>query len=373
MTGRFAATTSMPSPYPGRSEPLPWTVDAVTPEWLTRTLAHRYPGIVVEAMEVRQFIDSHTSKLRIAATYNDIGREAGIAANLCLKSNWSGDFADVDICELEAHFYHFLRPHLTVPVARCFYADWDAGEKTQGIIVLEDLTDLGGRFGHSLDANGIDGVALALEDLAAMHGDLWGSPILDRQPWLPTSMSTHVDNDQIRIMQRFIDKNLADPDIQRIVPAALIDDPGRLQRGFDALIALEAAQTSPRCLLLGDCHQGNTYVLPDGHRMWIDWQLVRKGRPWRDLTYFMIGCLSVDDRRAAERDLLATYRAALVATGAQGVPSDEEIWWLYRRWVLYGMQAWIANMDVWGQIGLPMNERFFTAGEDHDTWKLLGL
>jgi aminoglycoside phosphotransferase (APT) family kinase protein len=186
-------------------------------------------------------------------------------------------------------------------------------------------------------------------------------------------MSTHVDNDQIRIMQRFIDKNLADPDIQRIVPAALIDDPGRLQRGFDALIALEAAQTSPRCLLLGDCHQGNTYVLPDGHRMWIDWQLVRKGRPWRDLTYFMIGCLSVDDRRAAERDLLATYRAALVATGAQGVPSDEEIWWLYRRWVLYGMQAWIANMDVWGQIGLPMNERFFTAGEDHDTWKLLGL
>jgi hypothetical protein len=30
-------------------------------------------------------------------------------------------------------------------------------------------------------------------------------------------------------------------------------------------------------------------------------------------------------------------------------------------------------MDHWGQIGLPMNERFFTAGEDLDTWTLLGL
>lgn len=369
----FTPNPSMPSPYPARTESLPWQVGEVTREWLTRTLGYRYPGIVAEAMEVNQFIDSHTSKLRISVEFNDVGRNAGIPRNLCLKSNWSGDFEDVDICELEAHFYHFLRPHMTAPAPRCFYADWDVGERTQGIVILEDLTDLGGRFGHSLDHNGIDGVAAALEDLAGMHGSLWGSPLLDRQPWLPTSMSTHVDNNQIRIMQRFIDKNLADPDIQRIVPAALIEDPSRLQRGFDVLVELEASQTSPRCLLLGDCHQGNTYVLPDGHRMWIDWQLVRKGRPWRDLTYFMIGCLTVEERRAAERDLLATYRAALVATGAQGVPDNEEIWGLYRRWVLYGMQAWIANMDIWGQIGLPMNERFFTAGDDHDTWALLGL
>jgi hypothetical protein len=51
----------------------------------------------------------------------------------------------------------------------------------------------------------------------------------------------------------------------------------------------------------------------------------------------------------------------------------EDIWERYRRWVIYGIQAWIANMDIWGQIGLPMNERFFTAAEDLDTWALLGV
>ena len=39
---------------------------------------------------------------------------------------------------------------------------------------------------------------------------------------------------------------------------------------------------------------------------------------------------------------------------------------------MYGIQAWVANMDYWGQNGLPMNERFFAAGEDLGSWKLLG-
>src|SRR3546814_6494993 len=81
--------------------------------------------------------------------------------------------------------------------------------------------------------------------------------------------------------------------------------------------------------------------------------------------------LTIEERRASERDLLAHYRAALVATGAEGVPNLDNIFEQYRRWVIYGMQAWIANMDFWGQIGLPMTKRFFTAGEDLETWKLL--
>ena len=39
---------------------------------------------------------------------------------------------------------------------------------------------------------------------------------------------------------------------------------------------------------------------------------------------------------------------------------------------MYGIQAWVANSDSWGQNGIPMNERFFTAAEDLGTWKLLG-
>lgn len=155
------------------------------------------------------------------------------------------------------------------------------------------------------------------------------------------------------------------------MPQAYLDDPSRLQRAYDALAEWEHSQTTPRCINLGDCHQGNTYIKPDGQRMWLDWQLVRKGRPWRDLTYFTIGALTVEERRSSERDLLKHYREHLIARGAEGVPSLDNIFEQYRRWAIYGMQAWIANMDEWGQSGLPMNERFFTAGEDLETWKLL--
>ena len=186
-------------------------------------------------------------------------------------------------------------------------------------------------------------------------------------------MDTPVDNDQIRMMWSWIEINLTKPDFRAALPQAFLNDPTRLQRAFDGLIAWEAAQTSPRCLILGDCHLGNTYLKPDGERIWLDWQLVRRGRPWRDLTYFMIGSLSVEERRASERDLIKVYREGLLATGVSGVPSLDDIFEQYRRWVVYGMQAWIANMDEWGQPGLPMVQRFYTAAEDLGTWSALGL
>jgi hypothetical protein len=98
---------------------------------------------------------------------------------------------------------------------------------------------------------------------------------------------------------------------------------------------------------------------------------VRRGRPWRDLTYFMVGSLTIEERRAHERALIAHFREQLLAQGAANVISLDAIWEQYRRWVMYGIQAWAANMDSWGQNGLPMNQRFFTAGEDLGTWKLL--
>src|SRR3546814_18756850 len=93
--------------------------------------------------------------------------------------------------------------------------------------------------------------------------------------------------------------------------------------------------------------------------------------PWRDLTYFCIGSLTIEERRQSLRDLIAHYRQHLVATGATNVIDLDEIWEQVRRWVMYGIQAWAANRDHWGQNGLPMNERFFAAGEDRGTWKLL--
>ena len=360
-------------PYPKRTEKLPAARSEVSAQWLTGILQNRYPGVVVQDMQLVQLFDSHTTKMRIAVTLNEAGRAAGLPERLCLKSNWSGMFNDVDICAIEACFYQFLAEHMKVPTATCFYADWDNDGSGQGLVVLEDLIDRGGIFGHSTQHAGVDGVATALEGLAKLHGSLWNDPRISEAnaPWLQTSMRTPVDHDQVRIMWHWVCENLKDPNFRAIAPAHYLDDPQRVMRAFDRLVEYERAFEAPYCVILGDCHQGNTYILPNGERLWLDWQLVRRGRPWRDVTYFTIGSLTVDERRRHERDLLAGYRAALVATGATNVIGLDEIWEQYRRWVMYGVQAWVANMDHWGQNGLPMNERFFTAAADLGSWSLL--
>jgi hypothetical protein len=333
-------------------------------------LQNKYPGAAVERMDVVQLFDSHTTKIRLAVQFNARGQAAGLPEHLCLKANWGGQFQDVDIHAVEARFYYYLADKLKVPTARCYYADWDPGVG-QGLIVLEDLVDRGGKFGHSTQHAGVDGVATALSGLARLHGSLWNSPVLNQHPWLQTSMETAVDFDQVRIMWHWIEENLKDPKFRAIAPKHYLDEPRRVERAFDRLVEIERAFAAPYCLILGDCHQGNTYILPNGERLWLDWQLVRRGRPWRDLTYFMIGSLTIEERRENQRDLIAHYREQLLANGATNVIGLEEIWEQYRRWVMYGIQAWVANMDHWGQNGLPMNERFFTAGEDLGTWKLL--
>jgi len=365
----------VPRPYPARTTSLPhgrFTPDA---QWLGSLMAYKYPGVEAKSMEVVQLFDSHTTKLRVAVDWNEAGLAAGLPRNLCIKSNWSGMFSDVDIHALEARFYHFLTDKLSANTATCYYADWDDDGSAHGVIVLEDLIDRGGEFGHSTQHAGIDGVASALADLAKLHAGLWDSPLITAEaaPWLPTSMHVPVDHDQVRIMWHWIGENLKDPNFRAIAPKHYLDDARRVERAYDRLVAFERAFDAPYCIILGDCHQGNTYILPNGERMWVDWQLGRRGRPWRDLTYFTVGSLTIEERRHHHRDLIAHYRDCLIREGATNVIDLGTIWnEQIPRWVMYGIQAWVANMDHWGQNGLPMNERFFAAGEDLDSWKLLG-
>jgi Phosphotransferase enzyme family len=357
-------------PYPARSGRLPRHVDDVSAEWLTGLLANRYPGIVVDDLEVLDIKSSHTTKVRVAWALNDVGRRAGIPGQVCLKSNWSG-MATGDICEREARFYHLVGDDLTAPVPRSFYADWDDDGSGAGIVVMEDLAATPGRFGASTDWLGIDGVAAGLQTLATLHGALWGSDRLD-QAGLAGSMDTIVDTEQVIQFWNYIAFNLTDPDYAAVVPEWVHTTPWLMQFALDELSAHERQLPGPKCLVHGDAHQGNSFLRASGERVWLDWQLVRQGSPWRDVSYFIVSSLTVEERRAADRDLVERYRQSLLATGAAGVPDAGRAWSEFVLWPAYGTQAWLGNVNVWGQSsGAEMVRRAFAAAEDYDTVGLL--
>ncbi len=358
-------------PYPARTGRLPRHLHVLTPEWLTGLLGNRYPGVVVDDFEVVEVKNSHTTKLRLALDLNEVGHAVGIPARVCLKSNWSDGVPTGDICEREARFYHLMGNALGVPLPRTYYADWDGDGGGRGIVVMEDLAAAPGDFGASGDHLGVDGVAKALESLAILHGVLWDSPQLDDERWLPRSMDDPVDTEQVIQLYNYLVFNMEDPAYRAVVPDWVYENPERLNHVLDELSAFERELDGPRCLVHGDAHQGNSFLRADGERVWHDWQLVRKGSPWRDVSYLIVGALTVDERSASARDLLDHYREALTATGATGVLGRDEAWEHFRRWPGYGIQSWLSNVSKWGQDGVEMVRRFYAAADDYDTVALL--
>jgi hypothetical protein len=55
----------------------------------------------------------------------------------------------------------------------------------------------------------------------------------------------------------------------------------------------------------------------------VDWQTVGIAQPGRDLAYFLGTCLSIDDRRRHEHELVALYQGHLAAYGVGGYPLDQ--------------------------------------------------
>jgi hypothetical protein len=359
-------------PYPTRTAPLPRQLADVTPQWLTGLLANRFPGIVVHDFEVVEVKSTHTTKVRLRLDLNDVGRSAGVPEYVCLKCNWSG-FRTQGICELEARFYDLLfNAELHLPVPDVFYADWDDDRWGNGIVVMEDLVGTPGSFGASHDDIGIDGVANGLETLARVHAACWGDSLLDSRTWLHRSMATPNDADQMLLYWQYITFNLADPAYAAAVPTWMYDSPDLLHHAFDELAAYERDHPGPSSLVHGDAHQGNSFLRADGQRLWIDWQMVRKGRPIRDVEYFMVSSLNINDRRTADRDLVEHYRQALIAAGAEPAPSKDDAWQEFVRWPVYGAEAWLGNVNQWGQqTGAEMVGRHFAAAQDFGTFDIL--
>jgi aminoglycoside phosphotransferase (APT) family kinase protein len=73
-----------------------------------------------------------------------------------------------------------------------------------------------------------------------------------------------------------------------------------------------ALRAGPNTVSHGDFRLDNLLFQPAGARpVVVDWQTAAWGAPASDVAYFVGGCLSVEDRRVHEQDLLVRYHEAL--------------------------------------------------------------
>ena len=154
----------------------------------------------------------------------------------------------------------------------------------------------------------------------------------------------------------------------RLVPAggrAILDDYLAIARRLDE---------GPTTLLHGDPHPGNCYFTGDGRAGLLDWQVIRRGNPLRDVTYFLVLGLAAEVRQAHQHQLLDRYRDALAAAGGPSL-SASSTWRSYRQMAAYPYVASTFTAGLGGlqghDIALAGLRRSVAAIDELDTWAAL--
>ena len=241
-------------------------------------------------------------------------------------------------------------------------------DRSDFLMIMEDVVARGADPRDSTRPMSIDQVANGVRGLARMHSCFWGER-LDTYPtlsWLEPFVAFEG--------MQYAPLHIAHERLGDTVPAEIPALSGTelfVDIWARYIGTLTGDPESPPTLLHGDPHIGNTYALPDDDVGFLDWQMARRGNWSLDLGYFLQGALTIEDRRRAERDLLAEYRDAL-ALPADELPSAEEVWLRYRASVAHGLAIWMATLsggDAWqsAAICLALAQRYAAAFVDLET------
>ncbi|WP_207568079.1 phosphotransferase [Mycolicibacter engbaekii] len=329
---------------------------------MSAAISAHHPGAVVDAVSVAARDDGTNRRARLALSYASGSGPATVFAKAV-------DPEHADLVELTSGLYHEPRLFLSdvaLPLdhPRVYRAVIDE-QRRDFLLIMEDVVARGAQPRDATRPLTIDEAAHGVRGLARLHAQFWGdriiaNPALDWvEPFVPFA---GLELAPLEVAYQRLGDSVA-AEITAMTGAELFGDIwARYVSGLTR---------GPQTLLHGDPHIGNTYVLPDGDVGFLDWQMVRRGNFSLDLGYFLQGALTITDRRAGERELLAEYRGALGLPAGQ-LPSADEVWLGYRASAAHGLAIWIATLsggDNWQRpdISLAFAQRYAAAFTDLDT------
>jgi Ecdysteroid kinase-like family len=321
---------------------LPLSYEEITPTWLTAVLAAGAEGAEVVSHRLGESDEGTSSRRRIFLTWNDAGVRAGLPESVFSKGTMTlesryllgmnGGIA------AEATFYNAVQPTLRLRAPEALFARYDP-DTFNSIIIMRDIADRV-RFGsHEIDLT-LEQAQSQLRLLATLHARYYEKPELE------TELSEF--NTWEKYFAITVDAAGFGPacargvvEAEHVIPARLF---ARAKEIWPATLrCVDDNRRLPRTLIHSDVHLKNWYIDADGEMGLNDWQCSCKGSWGRDLSYAISTALSVENRRAWERDLVAYYVDQLHAAGAPKVEFDVA-WDLYRRQMFTALAWWTGTL-----------------------------
>ncbi len=242
--------------------------------------------------------------------------------------------------EVEVRFYQEVAATVAVRTPHCYHADVDPAT-AEFVLILEDMTPA--RAGDQVAGCSVDEAALALTELAALHGPRWGDPGLENVAWLHRR-TTETNDLGVQLLPVLFEGFAAR--YGEVLDESVLAVGRRLMPGIAAYLhhqprpwTVQHADYRLDNLLFGTTAGGVALAV-------VDWQTVVLGPGAADVSYFLGAGPSVDDRRHHEERLVREYHRALVAGGV-GHYSFDDCFNDYRRYAYAGyLMAVGASMMV---------------------------
>jgi len=333
---------ALDTPVTQRDE-VPRSYQAITDAWLTDVLCRDHPGAAVIAHRFDERDDGSSNRRRIMLDYNQAGQAAGLPDTVFCKAAETLNNRLVlglsRAAQIEADFYNLVRGRIEMEAPEGFYARFDP-ENFASLIMLRDLR---GRAQFCDDRTEItrERAEQQICTLASLHSRFYESaeigtptlPFITWPQWWARMMAASPD---------FADCcDRAFGECEDIMPASLFAR--RAEIWPATMKSVEQHDQLPQTVIHCDVHLKNWYIADDGGMGLSDWQITSVGHWSRDLIYTMTTALTVENRRAWERDLVELYLDLMAERGVPREPIDQ-VWTALRQQLMTALAFWTITL-----------------------------
>ena len=318
---------------------VPFNYERISLEWWTMILCKDHSGARVVSYRAEAADNLNRGHVRIWLEYNDAGKAAGLPGSVFCKDSQKLELrafnALAGLVQGEELFYNRIRPLIDLETPKCLFAKLDP-RSFNSIVVMEDLIPQGSTFCTMATKVTREVIEKQLSYLARWHGKFYGT--LDKYPMLAgwrTLSDFYNRVNQIMGLDKL--SNMGFLASESVIPPRLFARYAEVWPATKKVI--DSHQADSQVLGHNDAHFRNWYMCADGDMRLADWQIISRSGWGHDITFAMSTSLTVENRRAWEKDLLKFYLDKLHEAGAPALDFDEA-WNNYRRHLFFSLLCW---------------------------------